>query len=92
MAHVAAFGRSFSLRSGCELRPRSATWTWLGAEADEEVSVLSPAEASALFREVVAAAEAAGLPVGTKWRSEPVVLRPSAELAKAIAATYPAGD
>ena len=30
VAHVAAFGRSFSLRSGAELRPIGATWTWLG--------------------------------------------------------------
>lgn len=92
VAHVAAFGRPFSLRSGCELRPRSVTWTWLGASADEEVPALDGPGAEALFRSVVAAAEAAGLPVGGSWASEPLVLRPNAQLSKVIAASYPVGD
>ncbi|MGH9153228.1 MAG: type I-G CRISPR-associated RAMP protein Csb1/Cas7g [Acidimicrobiales bacterium] len=92
VAHTAAFGRSFSLRSGCDLRAVSQAWTWLGSASDEAVDPVSPAGARALFAEVVAAAEAAGLPVGGAWRSEPVVLTPNASLRAAIAATYPGAD
>jgi CRISPR-associated protein Csb1 len=94
VAHAAAFGRSFSLRSGCELRPRATatSWTWLGAVDDVEVAVLGVEEASQLFADIVGLGQAAGLPVGTEWVTEPVVLRPNAELAKVIAATYPIGD
>jgi CRISPR-associated protein Csb1 len=92
VAHAAAFGRPFSLRSGCELRARSSTWTWLGGSADVDIDVLDVSGASALFHAVVDVAEAAGLPVGSQWRTEPLVLRPNVQLAKAIAATYPVGD
>lgn len=92
VAHAAAFGRPFSLRSGCELRPRLSSWTWLGDSSDEELDPLSTAEATALFRDAAAAAEAAGLPVGTKWRTEPLMLKPNDQLAKAIAAAYPRGE
>lgn len=92
VGHTAAFGRSFSLRSVCDLRSASQAWTWLGAGSDQAVDPLTPANARALFAEAVAAAEAAGLPVGGSWRREPVVLTPNASLRAAIVATYPGGD
>lgn len=92
VGHTAAFGHSFSLRSGCDLRAVAQAWTWLGSPSDEALDPLTPAGASALFAEVVAAAEAAGLPVGGAWRSDPVVLTPNPSLHAAIAATYPGTD
>jgi CRISPR-associated protein Csb1 len=90
VAHAGAFGRSFSLRSGCDLRPLAQRWTWLGADVDEPVAVLDGAGAAELFAACVTRAEAAGLPVGGRWGG-PLMLVPSAELAKVIRATYP-GD
>lgn len=92
VAHVGAFGRAFSLRSGAELRPVRTSWTWLGEAADEPVAELDHDGASSLFGACVAAAEAAGLPVGSRWASEPLALVPSAELTRVIATTYPAEE
>lgn len=89
VAHVHAFGRAFSLRSGCDLRPVSQQWTWLGEASDEPVEVPDIVAASELFRDCVAAANAAGLPVGDgRWRRE--TLEPQAKLSKAITDTWPA--
>lgn len=87
-AHVAAFGRSFSLRSGCELRPLASTWTWLGA-ASEPIRPPTLDEAVALVKSCTERAEAAGLPVGSRWAREPLVLKPAANLADAIRRTWP---
>jgi CRISPR-associated protein Csb1 len=87
-AHVAAFGRSFSLRSGCELRPASSIWTWVG-DRPEPVGALSLDEAIDLARSCAVRAEAAGLPVGSRWPQEPLVLRPASNLAEAIRRTWP---
>ena len=92
VGHVAAFGRGFHLRSGCELRPVSTVWTWLGGDADIVTPDLSLTAALTLFDDVVARAEGAGLSVGSAWRSEPVVLQPSASLLKVIVATYPSAE
>jgi len=92
VGHTASAGRSFSLRSGCELRPVASSWTWLGADGDAPADGLSPADTQRLFGEVVAVAEAAGLPVGSAWSTEPLVLSPSPSLASVIAATYPIGE
>jgi CRISPR-associated protein Csb1 len=89
--HVTAFGRAFSLRSGCELRPRTATWTWLGA-ADEELSAPSIGEAVQLVRDCAALAEAAGLPVGGRWPTESLRLEPAPNLANAIRRTWPEAE
>jgi CRISPR-associated protein Csb1 len=91
LAHVGTFGRPFSLRSGCDLRPQETVWTWLGAAGDEQVDPLSTDEAASVLGDCVAAAEAAGLPVGSSWAQEPLTLRPSPELVKVIRSTYPAG-
>ncbi len=88
LAHVAAFGRAFSLRSGCDLRPVDSTWTWRGEDADEEMVALTRDAATALLREAIDRAEAAGLPVGSRW-AEPLVLEPKENLRKVIRSTFP---
>lgn len=89
VAHAAAFGRSFSLRSGCELCVAHSTWTLLGSAGDEELGVPDVADAIELFGSLAARAESAGLPAGRSWASEPLVLEPSETLAKVIRDTYP---
>jgi CRISPR-associated protein Csb1 len=89
VAQVAAFGRTFSLRSGAELRPVSTTWTWLGGSGEQEIKPPSLESAIGVFRECVGRAEQAGLPVGHKWAAEPLVLTPAANLAAAISKTWP---
>lgn len=89
LAHVTAFGRAFSLRSGCDLRPREVRWTWLGAEKDDDLVPLSRPEAVELLRGCVERAESLGLPVGSRWAAEPLVVEPTEALAKAIRATWP---
>jgi CRISPR-associated protein Csb1 len=89
VAHVAAFGRSFSLRSGAELRPAGATWTWLGETGERQLDPPDLDAAIGLFRECVARAEKAGLPVGQQWAASPLVLAPAANLAAAIRKTWP---
>lgn len=92
MAHVTAFGRAFSLRSGCDLRPRAVSWTWLGSEVDEGLTPMGSAEAVELFRGCVEQAEARGLPVGSRWASEPLVVEPAEALAKTIRSTWPLSE
>ncbi|HEY8548303.1 MAG TPA: type I-U CRISPR-associated RAMP protein Csb1/Cas7u [Acidimicrobiales bacterium] len=95
VAHVTAFGRSFSLRSGCELRPRSAAWQWLGATAEDDRDIdprPTVADAVDLFRACVAKAEDAGLPVGARWPTEPLVVQPNDALAQAIRKSWPQVD
>jgi CRISPR-associated protein Csb1 len=91
--HVLAFGRPFTLRSGTDLRVvrDRAQWLWLGDDEDVEVEPLTREAARALFEEVVAAAGAAGLPVGDgHWRR--TVLTPNKQLSAAIRSTYPKLD
>ena len=88
VAHVGAFGRAFSLRSGCDLRPVSSEWMWLGASGDEPIEPLGLEDAVGLFLSVVEAAEEVGLPVGSRW-PEPLILEPDESLTKAIKATWP---
>lgn len=88
VAHVAAFGRSFSLRSGAELQPSEVEWIWLGDNGDNELEVLDLEGAKALFRECVDRAEAAGLPVGSGW-SEPLRVEPAKNLLDAIEKSWP---
>ncbi|MGH9131473.1 MAG: type I-G CRISPR-associated RAMP protein Csb1/Cas7g [Acidimicrobiales bacterium] len=90
LAHVSAFGRSFSLRSGCELRPVRVSWTWLGSDSDDALELMDQDSAVQIFNSCVAAAEDAGLPVGTRW-SDPMTLTPNKELVKVIRSTWPVG-
>lgn len=89
VAHLAAFGRGFTLRSGASLRTVSSTWTWLDPAGDQELEIPTIDEAMELLREVTAAAEQSGLPVGSAWAVEPLVLTPNASLMKVIASTFP---
>lgn len=89
VAHVSAFGRPFSLRSGADLRPRSTTWTWLGAAADEVIDAPDLEAAIGLFAACVERAEAAGLPVGSAWALEPLVVEPAPNLLEAIRSSWP---
>lgn len=89
LGHVSAFGRPFSLRSGCDLRPVSTRWTWLGSDGDHEVTPLSEQEALDLVRDTAHVAEEAGLPVGSGWPDDDLVLTPSPALVKVIRSTYP---
>lgn len=91
LAHVSAFSRSFSLRSGCDLRPVRVRWTWLGAGSDEALEILDQDSAIHLFHSCVAAAEDQGLPVGTHW-SDPITLTPNPSLVRVIRSTWPVGD
>ncbi len=92
VAHVGAFGRPFSLRSGCDLRPDAPRWVWHAREDDVEIAPPSLDQAIGLFEDCVARAEQAGLPVGSAWPGDTVTLRPNAELAKAIRSIYPLAD
>jgi hypothetical protein len=89
VGHVGAFGRPFNLRSGADLRPRASTWLWLGSEGNELLEVPDFAQATALFKGCAERAEAAGLPVGGHWASEPLVLQPAPNLAEAIRKSWP---
>lgn len=91
VANVAAFGRAFSLRSGAELRPRTVSWRWLGAQGDEELEVPDFDQMSSVFHECVALAEAADLPVGTGWKEHRLTVTPSASLLDAIKKSWPVG-
>ena len=84
VAHIYAFTRPFSLRSACDLRPVAISATWLGADGDIEVELPTFDESVALLAACGDRAEASGLPVGSKWQREPIELRPSDALAKAI--------
>lgn len=92
VGHAAAFGASFSLRSGCDLRQISSSWTWLGSKGDEAIEPMNLDAAIELFRRAVAQAELAGLPVGSHWASEPLVLKPLDNLVKVIERSWPSVD
>ena len=87
-AHVLAFGRSFALRSGADLRPAGSTVTWLGAEGDEERSLGDSAATAALLLEASKHAGSAGVPLDG-WGAAPVQLVPRDNLRKAIRGTWP---
>jgi len=91
-AHLGAFGRGFSLRSGCELRPSSAEGMWLGEAGDAAFDLPHFAEAQDLARDAISAAGELGLPVGTAWQSKPLVLQPNPSLTKVITASFPPLD
>jgi len=89
VAHVAAFGRPFSLRSGADLRPRRIEWLWLGRDGDRILDPPDVSAATALFVGCVTRAEAAGFPVGGRWPGEPLVLTPAPNLSEAIRKSWP---
>lgn len=87
-AHTLAFGRSFSLRSGADLRPVDAGWTWLGESADTPIEPLDKSAAEDLLRGCVEIAASRGLPVGPGHWTE-VVLTPSTTLRGVFEQSYP---
>ncbi|MHB1500759.1 MAG: type I-G CRISPR-associated RAMP protein Csb1/Cas7g [Candidatus Dormibacteria bacterium] len=90
-AHTTAFGRAFSLRSGCDLVPASTQWTWLGSQ-EGEITPPTVDGAVNLLRDCARAAEDAGLPVGSRWADAPLRLTPADNLADAIRRTWPTQD
>jgi CRISPR-associated protein Csb1 len=91
LAHTDAFGRAFCLRSGCDLVPTGTRWNWRGAGGDRPVKPLDHAAAAALLADCAEQGRQAGLRVGRDW-PQPLTLTPRPNLAKAIAATWPAGE
>lgn len=87
-AHAHAFGGSFALRSGADLRPSRSTVTWLGDERDDECALGDSDVTAALLRDALEHAKSVGVPL-EGWREEPVVLSPKGNLRKAIRATWP---
>ena len=90
-AHQLAFGRGFALRSGAELRPRSTTATWLGAEGDEPIDLGGAEATRALLESARGHAESHGVPLDG-WGAPVVRLTPKANLSKAIRSTWPELD
>lgn len=88
LAMEEAFGGGFTLRSGADLRPVERTVLWVGEDETKTLTPLGRAGARGLFAEAVAAAERAGLPVGSEWAAEPLKLVPGPNLAKVIRATF----
>jgi CRISPR-associated protein Csb1 len=89
VAHVAAFGRAFTLRSGADLRPKTVSWRWLGAQADEDIEVPDFDTMAAIFAECVERAEAAGVAVGSQWQDRRLTVQPSDKLLEAIKKSWP---
>ena len=90
-AHELAFGRGFALRSGAELRPRSTTATWLGADGDEPVDLGGVESTEALLDSAREYASSWGVPLDG-WGRAPTKLTPRANLVKAIRSTWPELD
>ena len=87
-AHLLAFGGSFALRSGADLRPARSTATWLGSGGDDECALGDASAMAALLRDALEHAMSAGVPLDG-WGGAPVVLTPKDNLRKAIRATWP---
>ena len=90
-AHQLAFGRGFALRSGAELRPRSTTATWLGAEGDKTIDLGGVETTRALLESAREHAESHGAPLDG-WGKPPTRLTPKANLSAAIRSTWPELD
>jgi CRISPR-associated protein Csb1 len=88
-AHVAAFGRAVSLRSGCDLRPTTSSWTQLSPSGDTSIVAMTMEQATALLQGCISQAAGVGLPVGRgHWVGE-TLLQPNPQLRKAIELSYP---
>lgn len=88
VAHVHAFGRSMSLRSGCDLNVEESTWTWITETERIDVAPMSRQAANELLHAAVQRASAEGSPV-SEWASSVVTLEPVPSLAKVIQKSYP---
>lgn len=91
VAHVAAFGSAFQLRSGCDLRRLESTWTWMGSDGDDTVEPLTLGSAKQRLAGCVQRGEEVELPVGKSW-PKPISLAPSKQLADVIRKTWPSAE
>ena len=87
-AHQLAFGRGFALRSGAELRPRSTTATWLGADSDAPIDLGGVETTRALLEAAREHAASHGAPLDG-WGAPVTRLTPKANLSAAIRSTWP---
>ena len=87
-AHELAFGRGFALRSGAELRPRSTTATWLGADGDKTIDLGGVETTRALLESAREHAASRGVPLDG-WGAPAKRLTPKANLSAAIRSTWP---
>ena len=87
-AHQLAFGRGFALRSGAELRPKSTTSTWLGADGDEPIGLGGVDTTHALLDSAREHAASCGVPLHG-WGAPATRLTPKPNLKAAIRATWP---
>ncbi len=85
-AHTLAFGSSFHLRSGADLRPNRSSVTWLGGDGDKDIKLGDTAE---LFADAKEEARSNGVPL-EGWDRPPVLLVPNGSLQNAIANSWPA--
>lgn len=90
-AHFLAFGRGFALRSGCELRPKATTVTYLGATSDEQCELRDATATGKLLQSAKSQAKSLELPLDS-WDAEPRKLTPKDNLVKAIKSTWPKLD
>lgn len=89
-AHTLAFRRGFALRSGTELRLSTSSTTWLGT-TDEAVAPLDRNETAELLQQAKLHARSCGVPLDG-WDTEPLVLSPKENLAKAIESSWPLAE
>lgn len=84
-AHTLAFGGSFHLRSGADLRPNRSTVTWLGGGKDKDVELGDTAELFTAAKEEARQSEVAL----EGWDKSPISVFPNASLKSAIANSWP---
>ncbi|MCY4431727.1 MAG: hypothetical protein OXC11_15245, partial [Rhodospirillales bacterium] len=90
-AHQLAFGKGFALRSGAELRPRSTTVTWLGADGDRPIVLGGATTTRALLDSAKGHAASQGVPLDG-WGAPATRLTPKENLSAAIRSTWPELD
>ena len=90
-AHQLAFGRGFALRSRAELRPRSTTEMWLGADGDQSIDLGGAETTRALLESAREHAASHGVPLDG-WGTPATRLTPKANLSAAIRSTWPELD
>lgn len=83
--HSLAFGSSFHLRSGADLRPVRCSVTWLGADSDRKVGL---GDTAGLFAEAKAEAQKCGVPLDG-WNRNPKTMTPNNSLRTVILSTWP---
>ena len=87
-AHQLTFGHGFALRSGADLRPRDTKITWLGSDADSEISLGNIEHTLDLLQSAKSYAKSVGITLDG-WDKPPKVLKPNKNLERAIRTTWP---